>query len=70
VSEWPKWAYRGHLEDKPPVEPDVADEIEVIPADLGRELYEAALRAFNHPEEPSNRATSEAIARYEREVGE
>lgn len=45
--------------------------LEIIPADLGRELYEA-LSSFVH--EPDSRWDWEAmhgtLARYEREVGE
>jgi hypothetical protein len=46
---WPKWAYRGHLEDKPPVEPDEADEIEVVPLSDAERLREAIEKARKTP---------------------
>lgn len=75
MKEWPK---------KLPVEVDLGDgaystdKVEVIPADLGRELYEALTAAVAELELefsptrggwPEYAAMQDALARYEREVG-
>ncbi len=48
--------------------PEAHSEIEVIPADLGRELYEAITEELDG-ETPERLVLAEALARYEREVG-
>ncbi len=45
-------------------------DVEVIPADLGRELYEALFGLLHVGlDKPRRKQTTEALARYEREVG-
>lgn len=63
MSEWPK----THRD--PATEDSAAHYELVIPADLGRELYEAAKRYPWSYDSPQSEAIMVALARYEREVG-
>jgi hypothetical protein len=79
MSEWPKteWVHtHNHDPLGPQPDPDM-EKVEVIPADLGRELYEAA-KAIRDPgfedwNPPTAYAAEQrldaALARYEEEVG-
>ena len=69
MSEWPKYVHSFHLLDVPD-KWDSSVAHPVIPADLGRELYEQ-LKAETEGKGngPTYKATVTALARYEREVG-
>jgi hypothetical protein len=78
VSEWPKWLLKADgfwyvAADKQSAERASENPVEVIPADLGRELYEASMEVRQAIERGDNYVSVARLhlahARYEREVG-
>jgi hypothetical protein len=76
MSEWPKLIFPGEgIVEIPDYEPVDKRAVSVIPADLGRELYEALNYLFSWDAQPTNLEPERwdkmtaALARYEREVG-
>ncbi len=80
MSEWPKTLWDHGEDDNGDYEWSTVpssfkvDEVEVIPADLGRELYEAVRATRNWATKTdlahAQRLCVDAAARYEREVGD
>ena len=80
MSEWPRWVYKAALNDFCIDDDPESGYIEVVPADLARELYEAVgfcARTIRGDYDPlaafkmvsAEELVRKALARYEREVG-
>jgi hypothetical protein len=72
MAEWPKAIYPDGYSVLPPDKP--VRMVEVIPADLGRKLYEAlkdeTAARFEPPDPEDRKRHLKVLARYEREIGE
>lgn len=70
MSEWPKWIRPDALGEVKALN----EEVEVIPADLGRELVEAIQEvraAFGvQTRKAANKRLDAALSRYEQEAGD